>query len=226
MARKITKKGPARKKETLDSKKERMKKILRKLKKNYPDSRCSLYFDSPFQLLVATILSAQCTDERVNKVTPGLFQKFPTPYEFANASLEEIEEEIRSTGFYHSKAKSLKETSVRIVEKHGGEVPQELDALVELRGVGRKTANVLLGTAFGVPGLVVDTHVGRISRRMGFTRQKDPVKVEHEMMEVVPKKDWVIYSHLLIDHGRAVCLARQARCEGCFLVDLCSQVGV
>lgn len=212
--------------QALSSEQKRMKEILRVLKLAYPEAECSLSFKSPFQLLVATILSAQCTDERVNKVTPELFKRFPTAKAMAKADLKEIEKLIQSTGFFRNKAKSILETSRELVEKYQGEVPEEMEKLVALRGVGRKTANVVRGVAFGHPGLVVDTHVGRISRRLGFTKSQDPVKVEHEMMEIVPREDWVIYSHLLIDHGRAVCTSRKAMCEECDLARLCKKVGV
>jgi len=204
----------------------RIQKILRKLKKLYPDAHCSLYFESPFQLLVATVLSAQCTDERVNKVVPGLFKKFPTPFAMSKASHKEIEKLIHSTGFYKNKAKSILSLSNALVEEYEGEVPKTLDQLHALRGVGRKTANVVLGNAFGVPGLVVDTHVGRLVRRFGFTKLTDPEKVEQAMMKLVPKNDWVIFSHLLIAHGRAVCQARSPHCEVCGLSAECKKVGV
>jgi endonuclease-3 len=210
----------------LEVEQKRMAEILRTLKREYPESQCSLFYKNPFQLLVATILSAQCTDERVNQVTPKLFSQFPGPFEMASATPEELEKLIQSTGFFRSKAKSILETSKLLVEQHGGKVPQDLKALVKLRGVGRKTANVVLGVAFGVPGLVVDTHVKRISKRMGFTRSTDPVKIEQEMMKIVAKSDWSIYAHLLIDHGRAVCTARRAKCEECVISRFCPKFGV
>ncbi len=202
----------------------RMLSILKVLKKTYPEAKCSLNYDSPFQLLIATILSAQCTDDRVNQVTPVLFRRYPTALEMSRATLGEIEKIIRSTGFFRSKALSIQNVSQTLLEKYRGAVPRELDLLVEMRGVGRKTANVVLGNAFGIPGLVVDTHVGRISRRMGFTKAKDPVKVEEDMRGIVPKKEWVIYSHLLIAHGRAICTARKAMCEKCPLNEVCEKV--
>ncbi len=204
----------------------RMKEILRILKREYPEAECSLIYNDPFQLLVATILSAQCTDERVNKVTPTLFQKFPTPQRMATAKLEEIEKLIQSTGFFRSKALSILETSRILVSDYGGKIPQDLEKLVKLRGVGRKTANVVLGVAFGIPSLVVDTHVGRLSRRMGFTKSTDPVKVEQEMMKLVPNQDWTLYAHLLICHGRKICTSRRAYCEDCSLSRFCPKVGV
>jgi endonuclease-3 len=199
---------------------------LRVLKRLYPGARCSLDYETPFHLLVATILSAQCTDERVNLVTPELFRQFPTPRDFADAPAGELEIAIRSTGFFRAKARSLRECARDLVQKHGSEVPRSLDELTELRGVGRKTANVVLGNAFGIPGVVVDTHVGRLSRRLGLTRQTDPVKVERDLMERIPKRDWTLFSHLLIHHGRAVCQARKPRCGECRLATLCPKVGV
>lgn len=203
-----------------------MKEALKVLRREYPEAECSLTHESPYQLLIATILSAQCTDERVNLVTPALFKKFGTPKKMAAAEPPEIEELVRSTGFYKNKARSLKECSRDIVEKHGGKVPDKLEDLVALRGVGRKTANVVLGNAFDTPGLVVDTHVGRLSRRLGFTKQNDPEKVEQEMMEIVPREDWTDFAHLLISHGRAICTARKAMCENCPVSRLCPKVGV
>jgi endonuclease-3 len=210
----------------VEAERRRMKEILRILKLEYPEAECSLTHANPFQLLVATMLSAQCTDERVNKVTPALFKKFPTPKAMAEADIKELEELIRSTNFFRNKARALLETSRELVESYQGEVPRELDQLVKLRGVGRKTANVVLGVAFQVPGLVVDTHVGRISRRMGFTDSTDPVKVEHELMEIVPSEEWVLYAHLLIDHGRKICTARKAKCDICPIARLCPKIGV
>jgi endonuclease-3 len=203
-----------------------MREVLRLLERAYPEAECSLSFKTPFQLLIATILSAQCTDERVNMTTPALFAKYPTPEAMAGAPIRDLEKLVQSTGFFRSKAKSLKEASRAIVEEHGGEIPRELERLVKLRGVGRKTANVVLGVAFGVPGLVVDTHVGRISRRLGFTRAHDPVKVEHELMEIVAKESWTHYAHLMISHGRAICTARKALCDECPIAHLCPKIGV
>lgn len=211
---------------TIAAERKRMGEILAILKREYPDAHCSLVYSSPFQLLAATVLSAQCTDERVNRVTPGLFKRFPTPAAMANAEIEELESLVRSTGFFRSKAKSLQDLSRALVQEHGGVVPKNREALTQMRGVGRKTANVVLGVAFGVPALVVDTHVGRLSRRMGFTREKDPVKVEMKMMEIVPETDWTLYAHLLIDHGRKICMARKPTCEVCPVQNLCPRVGV
>jgi endonuclease-3 len=205
----------------LEAERKRMAEILRLLKLEYPESQCSLLYKTPFQLLIATILSAQCTDERVNQVTPGLFKKFPGPAEMAKAPRATLERLIQSTGFYRSKAKALAETSQAIMAEYQGQVPRDLDQLVKLRGVGRKTANVVLGVAFGVPGLVVDTHVKRVSKRLGFTHSTNPVKIEQELMKIVPKEDWSLYAHLMIDHGRAVCTARKAKCNECVVARLC-----
>lgn len=204
----------------------RMAEILKVLKRDYPEAHCSLIFKTPFQLLIATILSAQCTDERVNKVTPPLFKRFPDASAMAKATLPELEKLIHSAGFYKNKALSLKGCSQSLMEHFGGEVPRTLAELITLRGVGRKTANVVLGNAFDIPGLVVDTHVGRISRRLGFTAALDPEKVETEMMTVVPREDWTLYAHLLISHGRAICTSRRAFCDDCNLVKLCPRIGV
>ena len=210
----------------LEADKKRMREVLRVLKREYPESECSLSFTTPYQLMVATILSAQCTDERVNKVTPALFERFPGPNEMAKADLKAIEELVKSTNFFRNKAKAIQESARALIRDHGGQVPQSLDELVKLRGVGRKTANVILGVAFKVPGLVVDTHVGRLSRRLGFTKKLDPVKVEHELMEIVPREDWTHYAHLMIDHGRKVCTARRAFCGECPLARYCPKIGI
>ena len=204
----------ARRKRTLE--------ILRRLHAEYPDARCSLNFRNPYQLLVATILSAQCTDERVNQVTPALFERFPEPADLADARPEEVEELIKSTGFFRNKTKSLLGMSNAVTERHGGAVPDEMDALVDLPGVGRKTANVILGNAFGkAEGVVVDTHVTRLSQRLGLTTNRDAVKIELDLMELVPRAEWTIVAHLFIDHGRAVCKAPTPRCEACVLNDIC-----
>jgi len=192
----------------------------------YPDATTALRHENALQLLIATILSAQCTDERVNLVTPALFARYPDARALAEADRGELEEMIRSTGFYRNKAKSIQACCSEIVARHGGEVPRTLEALTELHGVGRKTANVVLGNAFDVPGLVVDTHVGRVSRRLALTREVDPVKVEFALMEVVPRERWSIFSHWLILHGRRVCIARKPRCSTCPLLPHCPRVGV
>jgi endonuclease-3 len=204
------------------AKKQRVLEILARLHKEYPDAKCSLDFRNPYQLLVATILSAQCTDERVNLVTPALFKRFPKPGDLAGARPEELEEMIKSTGFFRNKTKSLLGMANGVVERHGGKIPDEMDALVDLPGVGRKTANVVLGNAFDkAEGVVVDTHVTRLSQRLGLTKQADAVKIELDLMDLVPREEWTIISHLFIYHGRAVCKAPTPLCEVCVLNDIC-----
>ena len=201
--------------------------VARRLAKGYPQAHCSLDFASPFQLLIATILSAQCTDKRVNAVTGDLFGHWPTAAVLAAASQAEVEAVIRSTGFFRAKARNIRGCCQALVERHGGEVPRTLEELVRLPGVGRKTANVVLGSGFGLPsGVVVDTHVGRISRRLGLTRHTDAVRAERDLIAAIPKSHWIAFSHRLIEHGRTVCTARRPRCEDCPLTDLCPRVGV
>lgn len=196
--------------------------ILERLKEEYPDAQTALDHRDPLELLVATILSAQCTDKRVNMVTPDLFRRYPTARDYGEADLSELEEMIRSTGFFRNKAKSLKALGQALVDKHGGRVPGTMAELTRLPGVGRKTANVVLGNAFGVDeGIVVDTHVGRLSRRLALSENKNADKVERDLMELVPKDDWTLWAHLLIYHGRAVCNARKPVCADCVLIDLC-----
>jgi endonuclease-3 len=196
--------------------------VVARLKQAHPDAHCELDHDTPLQLLVATILSAQCTDKRVNMVTPLLFRQFPTAASLADAPREELEEIIKSTGFFRNKAKSLTGLGKALVERHGGEVPDSMDTLVKLPGVGRKTANVVLGNAFEKnEGIVVDTHVARVSHRLGLTREMDPVKIEQDLMPLFPREDWALLSHLLIFHGRRVCEARRPKCEICVLNDIC-----
>jgi endonuclease-3 len=196
--------------------------LQRRLLADYPDAHCELEFRTPFELLVATILSAQCTDKRVNMVTPVLFARYPTPQALAEARAEDVEAIIRSTGFFRAKTKSILGMADAVVEQHGGEVPRELDALVRLPGVGRKTANVVLGNAFGIEeGVVVDTHVARVSARLGLTRETDPVRIEQDLVRLFPRGTWTMLSHLLIWHGRRVCDARRPRCEACSLRDRC-----
>jgi endonuclease-3 len=196
--------------------------IYRRLAAAYPDAHCALDFDGPFQLLIATILSAQCTDKRVNMVTPAVFARYPDAASLAGADPAELEAMIRSTGFFRSKTKSLIGMATGLAERHGGIVPEEMHTLVELPGVGRKTANVVLGNAFDRnEGVVVDTHVARVSGRLGLTRQDDPVKIEQELMPLFPRDRWTMLAHLLIWHGREVCEARTPRCERCVLSDLC-----
>jgi endonuclease-3 len=207
--------------------KARTAKIVALLAKEYADAECALHHKSPFELLVATILSAQCTDERVNMVTPALFKKYPTPAAFAVAPIEDIEKAIQSTGFFRNKAKSIKAASQALVEKHNGKVPQTLEEMIQLAGVGRKTANVVLGVAYKIPtGVVVDTHVGRLSRRLGLTHNEDPVKVESDLVELLPKREWIDFSHRLIHHGRRICQARKPKCDACILEKLCPKIGV
>jgi len=196
--------------------------IVRRLHRLYPGADCELRHDNPFQLLVSTILSAQCTDARVNAVTPGLFRRFPDARAMARARAGSIEKIIRSCGFFNAKGKSIRGAAKRLVETYGGEVPRTMEDLLTLPGVARKTANVVLGTAFALPtGVVVDTHVHRLSRRLGLTRQDDPVKIEKDLMEVVPKKEWIFLGHALIWHGRRVCAARKPACYACDLAPLC-----
>jgi endonuclease-3 len=211
---------------TPDPLKARARRLVRKLARLYPDAHCALHHQSPLELLVATILSAQCTDARVNLVTPALFARYGDAQAFATADRAELESYIQSTGFFRNKARSIIACCQALVERHGGEVPATMAELVPLAGVGRKTANVILGTAFGVPGITVDTHVGRLSRRLGLTAHTDPAKVERDLMELIPKKDWTMFSHRLIFHGRQVCHARKPACAGCGLAKLCPQVGV
>ena len=205
---------------------QRVDRIVKILEREYPDAKCSLDFKSPFELICATILSAQCTDVRVNLVTPELFKRFPTPEAMAKARLPELEKLIRTTGFFRAKAKSLKECATSIVEKHDGQVPRTMEELVHLRGVGRKTANVVLGNAFGLPGLPVDTHVTRVSHRLGLTKNKDAVKIEYDLHRYLKPEDWCQFSHLLIFHGRAICVARKPLCEECAIRAYCPRIGV
>lgn len=201
---------------------ERMDVILRRLEAQFPDVRCSLDFENPLQLLVATILSAQCTDDRVNMVTPTLFARFRTARDFADANPEVLEAIIRPTGFYRNKTRSLIGMGRALAERHGGEVPRTMEDLTAVPGAGRKTANVVLGNAFGVEaGIVVDTHVSRISQRLGLTRHTDPVRIERDLMALVPRGRWTLFPHLMIHHGRAICQARKPQCERCPLNDLC-----
>jgi endonuclease III len=201
--------------------------VARRLARQYADAQCALNFTSPLQLLIATILSAQCTDERVNMVTPVLFKRYPTADDLAQAPQSEIEQIIQSTGFFRNKAKSIKECCRALVESHGGKVPQDMEEMVHLAGVGRKTANVVLGTAFGIPsGVVVDTHVGRLSIRLDLTRQTDPLKVERDLMQLLPKSEWIAFAHRMIHHGRRICTARNPKCEICPLNDICPKIGV
>lgn len=196
--------------------------MLDRLRDAYPDADCALTHENPYQLLAATILSAQCTDARVNKVTPGLFERYPDPAALAAADTEELQEIIRSTGFFRNKARSLQGFAAEVVEKYGGRIPDTMQQLLALPGVARKTANVVLGTAFGIAdGVVVDTHVGRLAQRLGYTTEKNPVKIERDLMEKLPREEWIPFSHRLIQHGRQICKSQRPRCESCFLADLC-----
>ncbi|MDB4907661.1 MAG: endonuclease [Gemmatimonadetes bacterium] len=201
--------------------------IHARLVKRYPDAHCALDHEGAFQLLSATILSAQCTDKRVNIVTPALFARYPDPLALSAAKLEDVEDVIRTTGFFRAKSKSLVGMATALVERHGGEVPREMDALTSLPGVGRKTANVVLGNAFGIDeGVVVDTHVSRVSQRLALTKHEDPVKIEKDLVKLFPREQWTMLSHLFIEHGRQVCIARTPRCGECVLVDLCPSARV
>lgn len=201
--------------------------IVRRLKAAYPDAQCALNFRSPVELLVATILSAQCTDTRVNLVTKDLFRRYPDARAFAQARPAELERAIQSTGFFRNKAKNIAAACRRLVEEFDGQIPRDLGTLVTLPGIGRKTANVVLGTAFGMPsGVVVDTHVTRVSRRLGMTRHTDAVKIERDLMAQLPQREWIDFSHRVIAHGRRICVARKPRCEICPLADICPKIGV
>ena len=202
--------------------KQRTRKIIAKLRKAYPDAQCSLNHTNALELLIATILSAQCTDERVNIVTADLFRKYRSCADYLNVPPEELQQDIHSTGFFRNKTRSIQGACKKMIEEHGGQVPNDIEQLLALPGVARKTANVVLGNAFGVAsGVVVDTHVARLSQLLGLTKQKQPEKIERELMELVPKKDWIDFSHLLIYHGRRVCKARRPECERCVIEPLC-----
>ncbi len=210
--------------ESLPRKRERAAEIVQRLYDAYPKSECSLVHADPFQLLVATMLSAQCTDERVNMVTPELFSRYPDVKSMAEASVEDIADIIRSTGFFNTKSRNIQACARTLLIEHGGKVPRDLEVLVKLPGVGRKTANVVLGTGFGVPGIVVDTHVIRITNLLELTRQSDAVKIEHELEKVLAEEHWIMFTHMIIDHGRAVCIARRPQCHTCVLAALCPSV--
>ncbi len=207
--------------ETKDQLKNRAKRIISILKREYPESKIALAFCSPLELLISTILSAQCTDERVNVVTASLFKKYRTAEDYLKVSGKELEKDIHSTGFYRNKAKSIKRCCQTLVEKHGGTVPSTMEELLELGGVGRKTANVVLGNAFGVPGIPVDTHVKRLSHRLRLTDKENPDKIEFDLMEIIPKEDWTSFSHLLMSHGRRICIARKPKCAECCIKEYC-----
>jgi endonuclease-3 len=210
------------KRESIDELKKRVRDVIRRLKRAYPDAKTSLNHTNPFELLIATILSAQCTDERVNIVTADLFRKYRAPEDYLKVPARELEKDIQSTGFFRNKTKSIQGTSKLLTEEFGGQVPHTMDELLELPGVARKTANVVLGNAFGIKaGVVVDTHVTRLSHRLNFTQQRTAEKIELDLIEIVPKKDWVIFPHLMIFHGRKVCKARSPLCEECVVEKQC-----
>ncbi len=196
--------------------------VVTRLRAAHPDAHCELTYETPMQLLAATILSAQCTDERVNMVTPVLFERYPTTEALAGAEQDELEEIVRPTGFFRQKARYIRESAGLLLQNYGGEMPQEMDSLLKLPGVARKTANVVLGEIYGIAdGVTVDTHVKRLSKRLGLTEQTDPVKVERDLMAVIPQDEWIVISHLLIFHGRRICFARSPNCGGCSLNDIC-----
>ena len=206
----------------LSLKRQRSLELLLRLKRLYPDATCTLTYETPVQLLVATILSAQCTDERVNKVTPALFKKFPDAVALANADIEELENLVRSTGFYRNKAKNIKAGCQMIIDKFNSQVPKQMEQLLQLPGVARKTANVVLAHAYGIiVGVTVDTHVKRLSQRLGLTEHSEPIKIERDLMELIPQPDWENWSIRLIYHGRAVCKAKNPACDKCLLADIC-----
>jgi endonuclease-3 len=212
--------------ESLPEKKVRAKVIYHQLSKSYPNVRCELDYKNTFQLLVATVLSAQCTDKRVNQTTPALFKKYPNPQKMAKADLRDIQKLVKSTGFFRAKAKNIAGLSNKIMEEFDGKVPSNLEDLITLPGVGRKTANVVLGHAFGIPGITVDTHFGRLSRRFGWSKQNNPVKVEFEVGELIPEKEWTNLSQRMIWHGRRVCHSRKPACGACALAKLCPSYGI
>jgi endonuclease III len=212
---------------TIAKSKKQARQVAEGLKREYPAATCALVHDTPFELLIATILSAQCTDERVNIVTKDLFAKYPRPAALAAVPIKRLEKLIQSTGFFRNKAKNIRDCCVKLVEEHGGEVPRTLDELVRLPGVGRKTANVVLGTAFGIPsGVVVDTHVTRLSQRLGLTDHEDAVKIERDLMQQLPQEEWIDFSHRMIWHGRRICKARRPLCGSCMLDKICPKIGV
>ena len=213
---------PLKKPKTAAERKQRVRRILQVLDETYPGATCALAHRDPWQLLVATILSAQCTDKRVNEVTPGLFRKYPTLTDFAHASQAELAQDIRSTGFFNNKAKSLIGAAGRILSEFGGQVPRTMEEMLIIPGAARKTANVVLGTAYGIAsGMVVDTHVQRVSRRLDLTRQADPAKIERDLLKIIPQEKWILLSHQLIHHGRRLCSARKPRCLECPLQKIC-----
>jgi endonuclease-3 len=226
-AAKIVRSANNRAPKTKPEKRAQAARVAQRLKADYPGATCALENETPFELLVATILSAQCTDTRVNMVTPELFRRWPTPFEMAKAPIKSIEKVIQSTGFFRNKAKNIKAASQALVKEYHGDVPRDIAQMVALPGVGRKTANVVLGTAFGIAtGVVVDTHVTRLSRRLGLTKQTDPVKIEQELMQLLPQEEWVDFAHRMIHHGRQICTARKPKCPQCSMNSFCPKVGV
>ena len=202
--------------------KRRRSRVLQKLRDLYPDAQCALHYNNPFELLIATILSAQSTDKTVNQITPALFKKFPTPAAMAPAALTELEELVKSSGFFHNKAKNLKAGAAALMNAHGGKVPRTMEELIQLPGVGRKTANVVLGNAFNInAGVVVDTHIQRLSQRLGFSREITPEKIERDLMTLVPRAEWTAFSHRMIQHGRQICSARKPKCNACLIAPDC-----
>ena len=211
----------------IPDKKKHAAQIIKRLKKEYPDAHCALVHTNAFELLIATILSAQCTDVRVNIVTANLFRKYRQPQDYLKVSQEELEQDIRSTGFFRNKAKNIQAACEKIVENFGGAIPNTMEELLTLNGVARKTANVVLGNAFGIAsGVVVDTHVSRLSNRLGLTEETTPEKIEKDLSELVPKKDWIMFPHWLISHGRAICNARKPKCAECVLENICPKIGI
>jgi endonuclease-3 len=201
---------------------EKTNRIIKALNRAYPQAHCALQFDNALELLIATILSAQCTDKQVNIVTGILFKKYKKAEDYAQVSIGELEEDIRSTGFFRNKAKNIQGCCRELIRRHQGKVPRTMEELAALPGIGRKTANVVLGNAFGIPGIVVDTHVGRIAQRLGLTREKDPVRIEYALMPLIPEKHWTLFSHQMIEHGRGLCSARSPQCPACFLRPWCN----
>jgi endonuclease-3 len=222
----LNKKALKKDKESLKDKRDRAQAILSILEDEYPNAKCHLDFDGPFELLIGCILSAQCTDKRVNEVTPGLFKKYPTAHGFARADQLELEHDIHSCGFYRAKTKSIINCSKALVEEYGGEVPSTMEELTELAGVGRKTANVVLGNYFGTPGIIVDTHIKRLSTRLNLTTNSDPTKIEFDLNELIPQEKWTFFSNSLGDHGRTVCHARKPMCGDCMISHLCPSAGL
>ncbi len=222
----MKKKEPKKNIESASEKTKRASKILSILQDEYPKAKCHLNFDGPLELLIGCILSAQCTDKRVNEVTSGLFRKYPTAVEFSQADQAELEQEIHSCGFFRAKAKSILNCTKALVEEYGGEVPSTMEELTELAGVGRKTANVVLGNYFGTPGIIVDTHIKRLSTRLNLTTNSDPTKIEYDLNEIIPKEKWTFFSNSLGDHGRTICHARKPMCGDCMISHLCPSAGL